>query len=625
MCRRFQRCEIDFHVFDAAGERLYVSTDQGTIYCYGPADRAAPDVIGAPPTDASPYADDPLYARAADEIARRTGVTEGYCLDLSCGDGALAYALARRTKLQIIAIDSDAEKVAEARRKLDAASLYGVRVTVHLGDAEGYPDYFANLIVSGRSVTAGPDAVDAAALQRLTRPYGGVVCIGKPESMQKTVRGALEGVGRWTHQYADAAGTSCATDRLAKGPLGALWYTDLDFPMPNRHGRGPAPLCQDGVLVIQGLAGLLAVDAYNGRRLWEFPLPGILEPYDQRHLLGTAATHSNMCLADDSVYVRTGDRCLRIDLATGRKEREYVMPAPADGKAGVWGYLACEGGTLFGSRANEQHIVKHLYLHSNMKHLLTESDELFALDVKSGRKKWSYQAERSIRHNAIAIGGGRVYLIDRDVEPRDLLESRRTEPADQPPAEPSGVLRCLDAATGKTLWENHADIHATTLVLSTEHEVLVMGYHASQGYQLPSEKADRLTGIRAADGTRLWVAAAAYRSRPLINGRTVYAQPIALDLLTGERDEQFELTDRGYSCGSVSGSTNLLLYRSGSLGYTDLMNNRGTENYGGIRPGCWVNAIVAGGLVLMPDASDQCSCSYPIKASIALQPYGTRP
>ena len=142
---------------------------------------------------------------------------------------------------------------------------------------------------------------------------------------------------------------------------------------------------------------------------------------------------------------------------------------------------------------------------------------------------------------------------------------------------------------------------------------------------MPSEKANRLAGISAADGKRLWDAADAYHSRPLINDRTVYTQPIARDLLTGERDEQFELTGRGYGCGSVSGSTNLLLYRSGSLAFTDLLNNKGTENYGGVRPGCWVNAIVAGGLVLMPDATDRCSCSYLMKASIALQPYGVRP
>ena len=71
----------------------------------------------------------------------------------------------------------------------------------------------------------------------------------------------------------------------------------------------------------------------------------------------------------------------------------------------------------------------------------------------------------------------------------------------------------------------------------------------------------------------------------------------------------------------MSGSTHLLLYRSGTLGYTDLRNNTATQSYGPVRPGCWINAIVAGGLVLMPDATDRCTCSYTMKASIALAPY----
>ena len=50
------------------------------------------------------------YAAAADEIVRRTGVKEGYCLDLDCGDGSLALALAQRTNLQIYALSPSADE-----------------------------------------------------------------------------------------------------------------------------------------------------------------------------------------------------------------------------------------------------------------------------------------------------------------------------------------------------------------------------------------------------------------------------------------------------------------------------------------------------------------------------------
>jgi hypothetical protein len=45
-----------------------------------------------------------------------------------------------------------------------------------------------------------------------------------------------------------------------------------------------------------------------------------------------------------------------------------------------------------------------------------------------------------------------------------------------------------------------------------------------------------------------------------------------------------------------------------------------TENYGGIRTGCWVNATPASGLVLMADAASWCTCSYLNQATIALEP-----
>ncbi len=63
------------------------------------------------------------------------------------------------------------------------------------------------------------------------------------------------------------------------------------------------------------------------------------------------------------------------------------------------------------------------------------------------------------------------------------------------------------------------------------------------------------------------------------------------------------------------------MFRSGTVGYFDLSApDRGVQNYGGIRSGCFVNLIPAGGLVLAPDSTEQCSCSYLNKTWFALQP-----
>ena len=142
-------------------------------------------------------------------------------------------------------------------------------------------------------------------------------------------------------------------------------------------------------------------------------------------------------------------------------------------------------------------------------------------------------------------------------------------------------------------------------------------------FKLASEVGGRMAAFDSSTGRRRWDIEAPYRTRPVINGRTVYLQPGAWDLLTGQQAD-FVL-DRSYGCGIPSGCTNMLLYRSAVVGYVDLLHEYGTENYGGIRPGCWINAVPAGGLVLMPDATDRCTCSYLNKASIALAPFGLRP
>lgn len=603
----------------AATDRgLFVGTDRGMIYGFGAGEPAREQVPTDRPPEA-PYDEKAPAAQAAEEIVRQSGVTEGYCVDLGCGDGALAYHLARRTRLLIYAVDDDPGRVALAREKLEAAGLYGVRVTVHLRDpaATGYPDYFANLIVSGRSVGGGAGVLPGEEAGRLQRPYGGVICVGRPGSMTPRRRDPLPGAGRWTHQYGDPANTACSDDRLVKGSLSMLWFCDVDFEVPSRHGRSPAPLFDQGRLFHEGLDGIIAVDAYNGHVLWRCRIENLLKPYDGDELMGTAGTGSNFCVADGSLFVRHEGRCLRLDAATGRQRAEFAVPRPPDDKPGTWGYIACEGGILFGSLADPEHVVTYRYVNrgGDMKRLLTESRSLFALDADTGRLKWRYQAKHSIRHNAVALAGGKVFLIDR---PAALFDREKRPPTKD---HPTGLLVALDAETGKMLWQQDEDIYGTMLAARGEHEVLLMSYQPTR-FRLDSELGGRMTAWNTEDGRRLWEVRANYQSRPILNDRTIYAQGGAWDLLTAA-PVPFDFR-RSYGCGILASGTHMLLFRSATLGYYDLSGAKRTENYGGIRPGCWINAIAAGGLVLVPDATAGCTCSYLNRAWFALQPEPAR-
>ncbi len=602
----------------AANGRVYVSTDKGTIYCFDGEQHPLPAMVAEPQAseDEAPY-----FAAAADEIVRRTGVKHGYCLDLNGGEGELALALARRTDLQIYVLCPSADAVAAARRRLIAAGLYGVRVTVHQGDAKHsrYGKYFADLVVCAQSLRDGPLDISAKEPPAELRPYGGVACTGRPGAMQIVTRGALAKTGSWTHQYSDLGNTCCSADELVQGELHALWFRDVDLEMPQRHGRGPAPLFHEGRMFVEGMHALRAVDAYNGRNLWEFALPDVLDAYNADHLSGAAVTGSNFCVAAGSVYVHNKERCYRLDAASGEKLGEFAAPARSDGQPGAWGYIACDGKRLYGSLANPQHTVRYAYLRADTSELLGESTTFFALDAQTGKLLWRYDAEDSIRNNAIALGAGRVYLIDRALASEDKWELNPADKGKLPAVtkinQTPGRVVALDAASGKTLWKSGPEAFGTMLVYSAPHDALLMGYQSTR-FKLPSEVGGRLAVFQGATGERLWDKPAKYVTRPLLNDRTIYAQGGAWDLLTGE--ERPFVFERSYGCGQLAGSKHMLLFRSATLGYLDLTRGSGVENFGGIRPGCWINALPVGGLVLVPDASAGCQCSYQNRSWMAL-------
>ena len=603
--------------------RLVVSTDRGVFYCFdGEPDEeqtiTKPTEVELPK---SPAKID--YAKAAAEIIRRTGVTEGFCVDLGSGTGELSLELAKQTNLQIYAIESDEKLVAEARRRLDKAGIYGTRVVVHHSspDDSHLPKQFANLVVSKRLLTSAANSSMENEMRRLQRPYGGKICVGLPTEMSVKIRGKLKDAGSWTHQNANSSNTICSMDRLVKGPLEMFWFRDVDFELPNRHGQSPAPLFHRGVMVVGGVDGLCALDAYNGRTLWTFALKGNLRDYDGiHHDVGVGETGGNFCIGDDSVFVKTGEGCVRIELATGKKLAEYKTPISDDSKNRAWGYLAYSDGTLFGTVANEQHKVSPRY---KLSKLFTESVSLFAIDIKTGKLKWSYRPKHSIRNNTLAIGNGNIFLIDRPIVAADHVSIPRRNgrhlPVIKPKEQPDGTLLALSSETGEPRWTQSNDIFGTQLAVSEQHNVVLMNYQAVRHtfFKLPSEIGGRISAMDATTGERLWDVKADYKTRPLINDNVVYAQGGAWNLKTG-KPVPFDF-NRSYGCGQISASAHLMLFRSGTLGYLDLSRKAGTENYGGIRTSCWINAIPAGGLVLVPDGSSKCQCSYQMQAWFALR------
>ncbi|MGB2820473.1 MAG: FN3 associated domain-containing protein, partial [Phycisphaerae bacterium] len=516
---------------------------------------------------------------------------------------------------------------------------------VLVADVKDLPDYFANLIVSSAAIEGSVKDLPEKEIARVQRPYGGVVCIGPLGRMRVKVRGGLEGAGEWTHNFGDAGNTMDSADTVVAGPLGMLWYQDETQVTIDRHGKNPAPLACKGVLLREGVDSVKASDAYNGALLWEVSLPGVLAAYREGTQVGGGQIGSTYCVAGDVVYVRRDDRCLLLDLFSGRKVGELKAPAFPGGQAGRWGYVACKDGRLYGTLMNEKYVIRSQHgdggprTQSPMEDHLTESSLLFAMDARTGEVAWTFAPKHSIRNNAIAVGDGLVYVIDRPVAEIDTIlkpvAKERRRGGGALPEHPTGVLLALEAGTGKVRWRDDRDVFGTVLAVSARHDVLLMSYNMI-GFARPSDWPQGMRAYRASDGNRLWASQRSAR-RPAIVGRRVYGFPYAWDLLTGEQQtmavEQpgrpkgtpWRIAGKGQGCGLLAGCENLLLIRSGALGYYDLSYDTGwLENYGGIRSGCFINCLPAGGIVLAPDDTRACRCSYQNQASIALKQRGIR-
>lgn len=633
-----------------ADGRLFVSTTTGAIHCFGARGSKVAGPVEDSPTGPA-VAPDPAWGKvcadAAETIIRETGVTRGYALVLGSKTGRLAAELARRTELSICVIDPEASRVAEARALLGAEGLLGSRVSVDRADPGALPfsDYFANLIVSERLLGGEAGAIDAGEMSRVLKPCGGVVMLGggaagaprallpQGEFPGATVlsggkwvlyrRGALPGAGDWTHAYADAGNTAGGRDSALHCPLGLLWFgRPGPLEMISRHRRAAGPLSADGVLLVQSEDAVAAYDAYNGLQLWRRDLPKVV-----RELVSHDC--SNLASDGKSFFVAHESGCLRLDARDGKSLGEYRVP---EGGAGRWGYVAADGGLLFGSATARGRTC----------------DRLFALDIESGATRWQYQGP-GIPHPSISIAGGRVFAVEdraatsaqRLALLHDRLEGMKPKEAER--AMKDAAVRfavCLDARTGRKIWERPVDLTggigglywSSLGTMAARDTLVIFGVYTDGHYwkdffagQFQSR---RIVALDAGDGRPLWDKKVGYRVRPLIVGDTLHAEPWAYDLRTGKQrdrvnpvtgyEEPWQFPRPGHHCGPPAAAQNVMFFRSGHIGYWDLEHDFGTMHFSGQRTGCWINFIVAGGLAMVPEASSGCMCPFPTMCTVVL-------
>ena len=652
-----------------ADGRVIVSSTTGTIYCYG--------AKGSPVAGPVKQADEPafrtdeldsVYQSAAEHIIQATGVKRGYCLVLGCGTGRLIFELVKRTDLQFCAVEADPDKAQAARQALDKAGLYGARVLIVDGNLAHVPfsDYFANLIVSEEALVSGQLPSSATEALRLLKPQGGMLCLGQPNEAKGKVkplsasalqdwlsdagiaggqvtqqgglwltfrRGPLPGAGCWTHQYANTGNTACSDDELVRCPLGLLWFGDPGpTQMADRHRRAAAPLACNGRFFVLGEGeanrigagenSIMAYDAYNGVKLWERKIRGALR---------VSVTHDagNSAVNDDSLFVAVGAECLRLNAATGKTMRIYKVPPAADGKPRRWGYVGVVGDLLYGARTARPRT----------------ADCVFAVELSTGRVRWKQEVE-GIAQGSIAIGDGRLFFASDDVTDQQrrqaLAEMEITAADKQLTASAAHLVIAVDAATGQKIWEKPVEFTGVSsgaywcsVGAIYSHDVLVVfgvfldGHYWKQFFAGQFESR-RVVALSGKDGHSLWQKHIGYRVRPVVVGDTLHAEPWAFELQTGKqktrvnpitgREEIWQFARPGHHCGCPAAAPHALLFRSLTLAWYDLVDDFGTQHFGGQRPGCWINFIPANGLLIVPEASSGCMCAFPNACTVVFQP-----
>lgn len=638
----------------ATADYLLASTDTGHITCYGKKEIAQPGIFN-PEISGAPYADatdGDLYRSGAAAILKQTGITKGWCLVLDCGTGQLAYELARNTDLQVIGLEPDPTKRARARNRLERAGYWGSRVVVEPWDVSELPDTFANLVVSEGMLTTGGNTLPADRIIRVLRPGGGIAMLGHREqgaqtiSWRKVVREKLPDTGSWTHLYGNAQNTGSSGDERVRGPLEVLWFGEPGpIGMVDRHFSGVPPLAMNGRLFVTGEKHVKAYDAYNGALLWEkaIPFDGGAERLAGVHHYGT-----NVALSENALLITTDSRCFQVDQATGKTIRLYDIPESVRNYR-RWGTITCAGNVLVGTAGWTPH-----------------SHTIFAFDLDSGQLKWVHQGS-GITHISVTITDNAVFYLtaESDEKQRSQALAERADMVgkgsyvegverDLPPEKMdvrTAVLRDLE--NGEVIWRKPLDLTECGPRLPNwrkgaggtkwpfvgtayAHGLLAFyghfGNHDAHVFDWSKSKQTerRVTVVSAKDGHMVWSRPFHYLQKPIIVGDKIIVLPRVCDLRTGEivmrnhpvsgQRVPLEVIRPGHGCGTMSASAHHLFYRSDSIGICGLTEDSGLDLFGSIRPGCWLNIISADGLVLIPEASSGCTCSYPLKCSLALAP-----
>ncbi len=594
----------------------------------------------------SPYTQDATalrYQQAADHIIAESSITKGICLVYGCGEGQLAFELAKRTDMMIVGVDTDIVKIDTAARKLMQAGVYGCRVTVRRVsslDSLPFSKYMANLIVSDNMIATGQCLGSATEMFRVLRPSGGVVLLGQPTGCpnplsretldgwldglsftttddgnglwSKVIRSELPGAGWWSHANGgpDNAGNSNDTleggSRTSDFDLQWVSWPGADAKV-DRQVRGHSPVTNNGRMVYRGFNRIITLDTYNGSILWSLEIPGL-------NRFNIPRDSGWICIDDDSVFVAVDDDCWQIDANTGLRTVTHKLNEPGRD----WGCVFRYSDKLYGSSVIENSFYTDWWSSANWheeNHLKICSKSIFANDL-SGSRVWTYNSDDAdkgvVINSTICLGGGRIYFV----ESRNSVVKSATTGQIGDSLWSQLYLVALDADTGVRLWEKDlksgsggdpvvANGTVTFFMMYSDEKLII---------DLPDGSAYRIYTYDVTDSSCTYHWSRSFtmqqtnhggnKKRAIITNNTIYLEKRGYNLHNGSL---VTASVPWANCGTYSGNADTIFYRGGNISMWDV-NVKVTTSWSRIRPNCWISVIGSGGMVLAPEGGGGCDC-----------------
>lgn len=634
---------------------LFASTDKGVLYCLknNPPSIYPASSIGksVPKKSALP--------RILQTSLKKYGLSQrpGLSLIVDPVDGSLAQAVATSTGCRVIVASCDPRLTEKLRTRFDEAGIYGSRVVVQdiSSSSLPYPLLFADLIMSEAAFMNGKLPSSPQQLYSYVRPDGGLLLLVLPseKSSKKKVekwgtalaeswnvsvskdwlvgvcrRDALKGAGAWTHEYANPGGTSSSGDSLVSDKMDIQWFGEPGpGGMVDRHFRNVSPLYLNGRLFVPGNNLIYGVNPYNGTVLWKREMP------DSRRT-GAFLDAGSMAVDENFIYIAAGAKCMALDVETGNEARIYRLPSEKPVETLQWGLVGQVSESLLGSTClkGASHSVltrdANKFLWKLGMSVVTCSD-VFALDKKSASKKWVYSGGK-ILNSSIVFNDEKLYFI----EVSGLAAATNTVPRMKISdlfAEGRQEIVALSVDTGRVIFRKQINASSFTepVFLQLAGDTLLLSGSR------PEDNALRYSyyTYNAETGAEKWnTSHVAFQKKandghgqqnrhPVIIEKTVYAWPFAYALDTGKKIENWKMERRGHGCGGVSASSNSLFWRGGNPWMISPGTGESAKRLTQVtRPGCWINIIPAGGLIMIPEASSGCTCGYSIQTSLTFGP-----